>query len=135
MDSRKSVNTGSYQPRLWAPLDGVVVALTLALAVAWLPYFQTHGDATVVVSHDGTVLAEYPCDVDRVFLVSGSIGTMKIEVKNHAARVLESTCKGQICVRSLPVSRPGEQIVCAPNHVVVEIRSPHQGRNVDATTR
>lgn len=63
----------------------------------------------------------YPLDEDRIFEWQGSHGRGKVEIKGGKVRMLESTCRDQICVKKGWISRIGDAIVCMPNHVVVEI--------------
>jgi hypothetical protein len=37
-------------------------------------------------------------------------------------RVVESPCRHQICRCTPPILVPGERIICAPNHLFLEIQ-------------
>lgn len=63
---------------------------------------------------------------DRVY--SFPSGKLSVSVKNGLVLVSESSCLHKICLYSPPVSLPGERIICAPNHFMVEIQG---SRGVD----
>ncbi|NPV39433.1 hypothetical protein BREVNS_1713 [Brevinematales bacterium NS] len=63
----------------------------------------------------------YPLDEERVFEWQSSHGRGKVEIKGGKVRMLESTCRDQICVKKGWIFRTGDAILCMPNHVVVEI--------------
>ena len=65
---------------------------------------------------------------DKVISLLG-VG-MEIVVRDGEARVLKSDCPRQICVNMGWIRHPGDTIVCAPNRVLIEIKST--GNVVDA---
>ncbi len=72
----------------------------------------------VAVLKDNILLAEYPLNTDRVYIIDEH---SSLEIKDHRVRMLDSDCPDKRCVKqgytnSLP-------IICLPNHVVVEPRS------------
>jgi hypothetical protein len=89
----------------------------------------------VVVYLDNTVIAEYDLTHDRVFTVHGREGPVVFEIRNGAVSVRSSTCRRQICARTPPVSGPFSQIVCAPNHVLAEIRGGAEEDKPDGVAR
>ena len=58
---------------------------------------------------------------------NGSSNTIRIQ--NGSVTVEEANCSNQVCVQHDPIREPGEQIVCLPHGVVVEIVE----READAT--
>jgi len=51
-------------------------------------------------------------------------GRITVRVENGRARVSESSCSHKICVSCPPASFPGERIICAPNHFLLEVNGP-----------
>jgi hypothetical protein len=49
-------------------------------------------------------------------------------------RVLRADCPRQICVRAGAIRRSGQQIVCAPNHILIELETS-SGKGLDAITQ
>lgn len=52
-------------------------------------------------------------------------GTIILRVEEGKARVSESSCRHKICLYSPPISLAGERIICAPNHLLLEIKGIH----------
>jgi hypothetical protein len=114
--------------RLWANLragDWLIMILFIALAAGsfWFGGFVKKEEAEialVTVSNRpvATVNLKQPTD----FTVRGALGEVILQVANHRIRVLRSTCPNQVCVRQGEVYRPGEMLVCVPNHLLVFVR-------------
>ena len=50
-------------------------------------------------------------------------GKMVLQVDSGQIRVKASTCPEQICVHTGWISKKGQILVCAPNHVLIEINN------------
>ncbi len=55
--------------------------------------------------------------IDSSFIVDGLLGPVRIEIRGDSARIVESPCPGQQCVRAGWMSMAGEMSVCAPSGV------------------
>jgi hypothetical protein len=76
---------------------------------------------------------EYDPGEDRVLSVEGPMGVTRIVIEDGKAWVEDSPCRDKICVRMGKISRPGDEAVCLPNRVIVQMRG---GRgSVDAVSR
>ena len=66
--------------------------------------------------------AEYTVDTTADAIKSSAKdGKNTIRIKNGEVDVISSNCSNQVCVNHDPISRAGEQIVCLPHGLVVEI--------------
>jgi hypothetical protein len=115
-------------------LDIIIILCLLAGAVAFWPLLSSHGPVTVVVFRDNLCVARYPLSSNRVFSVRGKIGVMKLSISGNSVRVSEATCPRGICVQSGAIHRRGQQIVCAPNHVLIELETS-EGSVIDGVTQ
>ena len=122
------------KPRLLRGLDIVVIVTLLFVSVAFIPFMRSQSRDTVVVYKGAGVIAEYRLDEDRVFHVDGVDGTLEIEIRNKRVRIRSSPCRRQICVNTGWISRSYEQIICAPNRVLVLIHSNTEEEEIDAIT-
>ena len=96
--------------------------LVVAVAGACLYFFRGEGD-TVTVSVDGTIIATYPLDVDRVEDIhTGTDGLNRLIIRDGKAWVETASCPDGICAAHKPIHRSGESIVCLPNKVVVTVQ-------------
>ena len=122
------------KPRLLRGLDIVIIIALLFVSVAFIPFMRSQSRDAFVVYKGADVIAEYRLDEDRVFHVDGVDGTLEIEVRNERVRIHSSPCRHQICVNTGWISRSYEQIICAPNRVLVLIHSDSEEEEIDAVT-
>ena len=121
--------------RTLTPWDILLLVIFIAAAVAFIPVFYANQPAKVVVYKDNAKYAEYELGIDREFTVMGYEGEMRVQIADSRVRILSSTCKEQICVKSGAIARPCQQLICAPNHVLIEIHTNNADREIDAITR
>ena len=79
---------------------------------------RAEGEA-VRVQVDGETVAEYPLDKDGEYPING--GSNVLVVKDGEAYMKSADCPDRLCVKSGRISRAGEQIICLPNRVSVEV--------------
>jgi hypothetical protein len=115
-------------------LDALLILLFFCCAGAYFPFMQSHEPDTVVVFKDNKIIARYPLSQEVEFTIHGLIGPIKVAVHNGRVSVLEATCPERLCVRTHPISKTSQQIICEPNHVALEIDSM-RGDSLDATTK
>jgi hypothetical protein len=84
-----------------------------------------HSPGTAVrIYHNGHVVEEASLKKDRIQTFGTERGKVSVKIEQGKAFVLSSSCRHKICRSAPPVSFPGERIVCAPNHFLLEIRGP-----------
>jgi hypothetical protein len=120
--------------RSFTLLDGALVAALVAGSLFFFPLLTSNTAGDVAIIRDNTTIATYPLSSDRLILIRGRTGPMELEIKNKAVRVVSSTCPRQICLFAGHISRAGQQIICSPNHVLIEINSSRKD-GPDAVTR
>lgn len=79
---------------------------------------------SVRVFHGGRIAGEVSLKKDRVQNFRTEQGKVTMKIEKGQVSIPSSSCRGKICCSARPVSRPGERIVCAPNHFLLEIRGP-----------
>ncbi|MFP4163216.1 MAG: NusG domain II-containing protein [Chitinispirillaceae bacterium] len=114
--------------------DVFIIALLLGGIFSALPMLNSSMPDSVAVFRDNTLIAEYPLDTDLIFSVKGDRGAMEIEIKDRKVRINHVNCPHQICKRSGFIHKPLEQLVCAPNHILLEIRSTGSEMKLDGVT-
>jgi hypothetical protein len=115
-------------------LDGALIAVLVAGSLLFFPLLKNNPAGDVAVMRDNTTIATYPLSPDRLVFIRGSIGVMELEIKNKSVRVVSSTCPRQICLFAGRIGRAGQQIICSPNHVLIEVNSSRKD-GPDAVTR
>jgi len=121
--------------RLLGIIDILIAVAIAASAVAFFPVMRTNCSAAVLVRCDNKVVARYPCDRGAVFRVQGAEGPLDITIDREGAAVVHAACRNRICVHTGHIRYPCQKIICAPNHVVIEIESANAGNAPDAVAR
>ena len=99
----------------------VITAVALAAAAAANALGNAVDARTAVIQDaDGNTFA-IPLSKDDVLTVTSSAGTNVIEVQSGKVRVSEADCPNQDCVDQGWISNAGQQIVCLPHKLVVNI--------------
>ncbi|MDO5791151.1 MAG: NusG domain II-containing protein [Coriobacteriia bacterium] len=99
----------------------VIVAVALATAAAANALGSAVDARTAVIQDaDGNTFT-MPLSQDDVLTVTSSAGTNVIEVQAGKVRVSEADCPNQDCVEQGWISKAGQQIVCLPHKLVVNI--------------
>lgn len=82
---------------------------------------QSSESKIAVIYQDSKLSQEVGLEEDR--LITLPLEEMQIQVKAGMIRVARSDCPKQICVNMGWIKTPGQIIVCAPNKMLVEIKS------------
>ncbi|WP_298629165.1 NusG domain II-containing protein [uncultured Senegalimassilia sp.] len=99
----------------------VITALALAAATAANALGNAVDARTAVIQDaDGNTFT-MPLSQDDVLTVASSAGTNVIEVQAGKVRVSEADCPNQDCVDQGWISNAGQQIVCLPHKLMVNI--------------
>jgi len=71
--------------------------------------------------------------MDKKINIEGEKGEVVIEIKEGRVRVVESSCFQKICVNIGWINKPGQNIVCLPNKVLVTIEGKESPK-IDAVS-
>lgn len=107
-------------------LIAVLAAALLLLSTALRP---TAEESTVVITVDGVEYTRVPLSQPRTVTIEQADGAVNVvEVSDHGAVMLSSTCDNQLCVHMGEVTvdnwefRPNQAfIICLPNRVSIEL--------------
>jgi hypothetical protein len=110
----------------------VVGALTLVSSgfAIYLAIPKNSNEHTANVTRDATALLSIDLSLEgdtvRQVTIQGAMSPMVLGVKKNAICVLESDCRNQNCVYAGWVSDSNHPIVCAYNHVSIQIGAASQ---------
>lgn len=101
----------------------VIILLVICVGGIALFYFINATDQalSVRVTRQGEVIATLPLSVDHTETFTDASGSNTLVISNGTAKISEADCPDHICVKTYPVSSPGETIVCLPHKLVVEV--------------
>lgn len=77
--------------------------------------------ATVVIRDGAQNVYELPLSQDTTKTVTTDLGTNVIEIKDGRVHVEEADCPNQDCVHQGWIDAAGQQIVCLPHKLTVDI--------------
>lgn len=119
--------------RTFRPVDAIIIAVCcfgIIASVRVLPYVTGN---TVEVYRDGRLAARYPLGAHRDETIAGAMGPLTIRISANSVRVIAASCPEKICMTTGSISLPAQQIICAPNHLLITIGG--QDISLDAITR
>lgn len=108
-------------------LNLILVVVIAAVACAGLLATRliganTDADTATVVIRDGAQnVYELPLGQDVSKTVTTDLGTNVIEIKDGRVRVEEADCPNQDCVHQGWIDAAGQQIVCLPHKLTIDI--------------
>jgi hypothetical protein len=115
-------------------LDLLIILSCLGGAFLFLPLMGSHAPACVAIYRDNQRIARYPLSSPKEITLRGKEGNVVISIGDGSVRVVRADCPRQICVHAGAIRRSGQQIVCAPNHILLELETS-SGKDLDAITR
>ena len=96
-------------------------------------FFTSHEGREVLVKVGNRPAQKFSLKMDKRINVEGEKGNVVIEVKEGRVRVVESSCFQKICVNTGWINKPGQNIICLPNKVLVTIEGK-ESPEVDAVS-
>jgi len=101
-------------------LLGILILSALLFGVFYLTQPSEEG-AYVVVSVKGKEYGRYSLFEDGVKEIEGPLGVNHLVIEEGKVWMEEAVCPDHYCVRQGVISKTGEQIICLPNGIVVEL--------------
>lgn len=100
----------------------IVIALLLVALAIWTGGTRGADGRYVALVHDGDGQThELPLEADTTLEVTTSLGSNTIVVEGGAVRMVAADCPNGTCLHEHPLSEPGQQIICLPHELWIEI--------------
>ena len=117
---------------------GDYIVLVIILLIAGVTFFYTNKKAIlekdnynyVLIKVNGKKYKELPLNEDNKIEIKTEFGNNTVEIKDGKVRMTDSDCKDRICLHMKPISKPGQNIICLPNRVIVSVETRGK-KNVD----
>lgn len=110
----------------------IVCACLFYVPSLWNAYQNQGKQKEVVVSFKDSVVLRKSLTSDMVYEVQGTLGPVKVEVKDEMVRVEKETSPNHLCSIQGWVGDANTPIVCLPNNIVVMIDSMDDDSQMDA---
>ena len=75
----------------------------------------------VVIYVDQKEIGRYDLDTDTPKEIQTAKGTNTLVIENGIAYVTDADCPDQVCIRMGKISKTGENIVCLPHKLVIQV--------------
>ena len=119
------------KPKKWE----IFLVLGLVFLLGLWALFPKQAGTAAVVSVDGKVQGQYELSRNIREKISGYGGfSLTLVGEDGRAFVENYTCPDLICQHHAAISNSGEQIVCLPGRVVIEISNNAEEGEIDAVT-
>lgn len=136
-----SKRNGTRDRRGSKKLNVILVLVIAALACAGLVATRliganTDADTATVVIRDGAQnVYELPLGQDATKAVTTDLGTNVVVIKDGRVHVEEADCPNQDCVHQGWIDAAGQQIVCLPHKLTVDIVDENAKATYDVVGR
>lgn len=119
--------------KLFKPADIALIIVMFTLAFTsnfFIPNFSFNKSVQLLIRKQGQT-SVIPFTPNRTLRINGDPGYCLIEIKDKKVKVVESSCRDKICAKTGWISKPGENIICLPSRIVIEIA----GSTLDVSLR
>lgn len=114
---------GSFVQRNRATIAcAIVIVLLMVGLTIWASGDRGADGRLIALVHDGDGQThELPLDKDATLEVTTSLGSNTVVVEDGAVRVVAADCPNGTCLHEHPLSEPGQQIICLPHKLWIEV--------------
>ncbi|MFO8183042.1 MAG: NusG domain II-containing protein [Candidatus Aegiribacteria sp.] len=115
--------------RFFRPVDLLLPLLVILVLVILGSTGPSSGSGLEFLEvHTGDTTLFHPMNRDTLMQVEGNLGEMTVVVDGLRARVADSPCPGQDCVRQGWLDKPGDMSVCVPSGVFLVVSENGEGK-------
>jgi len=99
----------------------LILGLLLAAGLMWLFFRPGEAGAAAVVTQDGKEIRRIDLSIDQEITVAVENGYNTLLIENGEIFVSDADCGDHTCIHTGRISHEGEQIVCLPHKLVIEV--------------
>ncbi len=68
---------------------------------------------------------------EKTFTIKSKHGTNDVLVKDNKIKIIKASCKDKLCIKQGEISNVGENIICLPNELIIEIKGAEKDSSSD----
>ncbi|CEI72129.1 MULTISPECIES: NusG domain II-containing protein [Romboutsia] len=68
---------------------------------------------------------------EKTFTIKSKHGTNDVLVKDNKIKIIKANCKDELCIKQGEISNVGENIICLPNELIIEIKGAEKDSSSD----
>ena len=111
----------------------LILLLLAAAAVMWFFFRPGAEGAYAVVTQDGKEIRRIDLAFEQEITIEREDGYNTLIIENGGICVSDADCGDHTCIHTGRISREGEQIVCLPHELVIEVIGGEEAE-LDAST-
>ena len=111
----------------------MIVIVLLAASLLWIFLRPGETGACATVTIHGTETARYPLSQNVTVTLGDNEAYNVLTISDGKVSIIDANCGDHTCVHTGRISREGEQIICLPHELVVEIVGGEQS-DLDGAT-
>ncbi len=100
-------------------LAGIIIAIGFISLICMKFFRKPGGYADIYV--DGKRINRLPLSDDTTYTAETQTGTNVVIIENGEAYIRDADCPDKLCVHMGHISKKGDNIVCVPHKLVIEI--------------
>lgn len=101
----------------------VVLSLLSYIPLLASDYINKDKKKEVVVNYKNEEILRVDMNINKTYMVNGTLGEVEVEVKDEAVRVEKENSPYHLCSVQGWVEDTGRPIICLPNEIVVKIEA------------
>lgn len=119
----------STKKKIFKKLDIVIIIVLLVLSFSPEIFFgykfrKEYNSTYAEITIQGKVYKRIPLSAhkgEEEFVISTENGDNIVKIKDASITIIDADCLDQVCVQVGYISKPGQNIVCLPHKVMIEI--------------
>lgn len=68
---------------------------------------------------------------EKTLTIKSKHGTNDVLVKDNKIKIIKANCKDELCIKQGEISNVGENIICLPNELIIEIKGAEKDSSSD----
>ncbi len=113
-------------------VDVIIPIVLIILIIATIVALTTPVGTTAEIYVNGTLYGTYQLDKDTQITIDNNLKHNLVVIKDGYVSIDNSNCENKLCTHHSPINQSAQQIICAPNGVVVIVKSKKS--HVDGVT-
>ena len=109
--------------------DVIYLSFLLLIGIVFTVFvfaFSKKGN-TLLIYVDGEIYGEYSLYSDKIIEIDNGFGSNTVIIKNGEAFMEHADCPDKLCLKQGKISKAGQNIVCLPHRLVLEIKGDKKG--------
>jgi hypothetical protein len=109
-----------------------IIVIVVLLCVSFIPELifgvfmkKNYSGTYAVITVEGKTYKKIPLSEHRgeeKINVKTKYGYNIIDIKDQSVSIIDADCKDKICIKEGIISKPGQNLVCLPHKVMVEVK-------------